>query len=359
MRKRTGALAVQILVLAFIYAEASSVRAQTIDQAMWVWPSQTDGTPVSDPTQRQALVQNAQASGVTDLYVSVYQTSASPQGRQMFADPVLADLIQRAHASKMKVWAEYGDSSWIGYSCTDSAFPVARMAEVTAYNAANPSASLDGVILDVEPSDSVTPTPTPTPYRVKSSGSSPSWPELVSLLALYNCIIGKVPQLPVSAAISAYWNPPAVPEYDPFFQRVIRLHLAHVVVMGYLNLVGSSDCSQPGIACLDSPAISYWQTCPSMHIAGCQSGRSGNILAGIETQNISSTGDTFFTMGETAMNQAAAAMLCQFPNGGLGGFAIDYYQNAYLSGTSSPQWPTVNASFPQTCGSPKQSKVSP
>jgi hypothetical protein len=148
------------------------------------------------------------------------------------------------------------------------------------------------------------------------------------------------------------------PPYEQFYQQVVQLNLDHVIVMGYRNFGGPSDCSQQGIACLDKPAINYWETCSSIAIGGCQQGRSGNILAGLETGNISDSSGTvtFYNQGQTALNQAATDVTSAFPNGGLGGFAIDAYQSAYLSGPASTNWPSRNPSFPKSMVSTARSQ---
>jgi len=348
MLERAPIFLVQCLVLLFITLQPPYARAQTSSptyQAIWVWPNPSDGTPVTDANDRHTLVTNAAASGVTALFVSVYQATPNQAGRYMFNDQNLVDLIQQTHQSGMKLLAEYGSPDWYTYACSDSSFPVQRMVDVQNYNQANPSATFDGVILDVEPSSSTSHS-IATPSGTKPLDSSPSGTDLQELLTFYRCIIQKVQPLPVSVAIHAFWDAPVVPPYQPFYASVINLTLDHVIVMGYRNSVGSSDCSQQGIACLDGPAISYWENCPSMTIGGCSHGRSGNVLAGLETGNISDpTGTvTFYNQGQIAVNQAAANVINLFPNGGWGGFAIDAHQSAYLS-SGSMHWPTTNPSF--------------
>jgi hypothetical protein len=89
MRKCLTISLVEISVLVIFCLTPRFARAEPsspTEQAVWVWPSQTDGTPISDPTARHALIQNGQNSRVTDLLVSVYQSTLSPTGRQLFAD---------------------------------------------------------------------------------------------------------------------------------------------------------------------------------------------------------------------------------------------------------------------------------
>ena len=87
----------------------------------------------------------------------------------MYEDGDIADLIAKAHLNGLAVWAAYGDTVWAAIGCSPAAWPLQRMAEVVAYNAANPAAQFDGVILDVEP---------PEPQ---------SKADFQNLLALYQC----------------------------------------------------------------------------------------------------------------------------------------------------------------------------
>jgi hypothetical protein len=343
MLKWITSILVQSLILGFICSETRFALAQVnspINQAVWVWPSSTDGTPISDVNARHTLVLNAATSGVTALFVSVYQKTANASGRYMFSDQVLSDLIQQAHNEKMQVWAEYGNSDWPNYACDDSSFPVQRMSEVLGYNKANPTAQLDGVVLDVEPLEI-------------NPGQGPSRTDLIRLLSLYSCILHRVqPSLPVSAAINAFWTTYIgfKPHHmKPFYVWVINLPLKYVVVMGYRNFVGASDCSSKGIACLDKAAIAYADSCFSNPTGGCDHDRRGSILAGLETGNISDPGAnvTFYNQGQIALNQTAIDMVSLFPNGGLGGFAVEAYQSAYL-GSGSVNWPSTNPNFPKS-----------
>jgi hypothetical protein len=335
--------------------------SSAMDQALWVWPDATSGTPITDPAGRKALVTNASASGVTALFVSVYHSTKNSAGRYMLDDVALNDLVLQAHANKMKVWAEYGDPAWTTNACSNDSFPLLRMAEVIAYNAAYPSAKFDGVVLDIEPSPSPTPTPIATPTGCVPAGSGPPAQQLRPLLATYGCIIRKVRPLPVSVAINAFWNNYIAlkPHHGkPFYEWVIDAPFEYVVVMGYRNTVGANDGVSDGIACLDGPAIDYWINCPSMGSKGCPNGRSGSILAGLETGASQPRNVTFFNLGQTSMNQAASEVQTLFPNGGLGGFAINSYQNAYL-GSSSPNWPGTNPNFPKASGARKSARRKP
>jgi hypothetical protein len=218
------------LVICSVSLVASARVSSAMDQAVWVWPDATTGTPITDAGGPETLVANASQSGVTALFVSVYQRTKNSAGRYMLDDGALNDLIQKARANNppIEVWAAYGYPDWITYACDDSSFPLQRMAEVVAYNAAFPSAKFDGVVLDVEPSPSPTPTATPSPSGIKPADEGPSGQQLQQLLAFYDCIIRKVP-LPISAAISPFWTAPVDPQFNPFFQQVIQKKLTNVI----------------------------------------------------------------------------------------------------------------------------------
>jgi hypothetical protein len=105
----------------------------------------------------------------------------------MYDDSDIADLITEAHGKGMQVYAAYGDSDWPTLGCPVCAFPMQRMTEVAAYNAANRSVRFDGVVLDVEPSGT---------------------PDFPALLALYQCFQqqAKANGMGLSVAISAFWD---------------------------------------------------------------------------------------------------------------------------------------------------------
>src|SRR5919199_1776717 len=93
----------------------------------------------------------------------------------MYEDSAIADLVLRGHANGMRLFAAYGAPDWPTFACNASSFPLQRMAEVASYNAANPSAKLDGVILDVEP---------PEPQSTS---------QFQALLAHYDCMRSALP----------------------------------------------------------------------------------------------------------------------------------------------------------------------
>jgi hypothetical protein len=305
-------------------------------QALWVYPDQGTGANiVTDPTARQTLIETSAASDVTDLYVSVYQSTPNSAGRLMYPDADIADLVQRAHARRMKVWASYGDPSWPADGCAATSTPLKNMAAVVEYDAANSLGHFDGVVLDIEPADPQT----NAQYQ--------------ALLAVYQCIQASLPlkahqRLELAVAIRFSWTDPvAFPAggvTKPVYQHVIDMNLSNVIVMGYRNTAGT-DCSGTavnGMICLDEPMVTY----------ATAAGQRNLILAGIETNNcVPGCGPstvTFFTSpnGQSDMNQQAGLVANYFSSqSGFGGFAVYAYQISYLSGASSA-WPTLNIAFP-------------
>lgn len=295
-------------------------------QALWVFPGPSFANPVTDATARQTLVTNSAASGLSLLYVSVYSSTPNSAGRYMYEDAAIADLITKAHAAGIKVDAAYGAPDWPTFGC--GGFPLQRIAEVGAYNANNPSAKLDGVVLDVEP---------PEPQNTAA---------YQALLAQYQCMRDALsPEVDLSVAIRFFWNDPV--QYPantgatkPVYAHAIDMNLRNVVVMGYRDFAGRSDCSNDGIICLDQDEISYAKSINKFDI----------ILAGLETSDPSTTGisnkETFFEEGEGQLNSEVQAVLDHFGIlSGLGGFAIHNYQNSYLKDNSA-SWPQTNSSFP-------------
>src|ERR1700733_7782200 len=212
-------------------------------QALWVYPDQgTGANTMTDPTARETLVENASASDVTDLYVSVYQSTANSAGRLMYPDSDMADLIQKAHARRMRVWASYGDPDWPSDGCGASSAPLKDMAMVVAYNAANPPAHFDGVVLDIEPAEPQT----TAQYQ--------------ALLAIYQCIQASLPQraherLELAVTIQFSWTQAVayLGSTKPVYEHIIDMDPTNVIVMGYRNTAGTNCAGTAvnGIICLD------------------------------------------------------------------------------------------------------------
>jgi hypothetical protein len=112
------------------------VYAEPLKQAVWVVPAANSITPnpIDTATGRAVLISTSAASDVTDLYVSVYQSTPNTAGRLMYQDADIAELIRLAHSRRIKIWAAYGNSDWPALGCSAASFPLSRMAEVTAYN---------------------------------------------------------------------------------------------------------------------------------------------------------------------------------------------------------------------------------
>lgn len=303
-----------------------SAKAGTLKQTAWVFPSAAPN-PVTNSSARQTLIANSAASGIAHLYVSVYSSTPNSAGRLMYDETAIADLITRAHTNGMQVFAAYGAPDWPTFGCNANGFPLQRMAEVASYNSAHPSAKFDGVVLDVEP---------PEPQSTS---------DFQALLAQYACIRSTLPNdIGLSLAIRFFWD--AVIEYPagsnvlkPVYAHVIGMNVANVIVMGYRDFAGPSDCTTDGIICLDQDEIAY--------AAGA--GKLQLVLAGVETIDPAVAGitnrETFFEEGQSILNSEARAIIGHFgPANGLGGLAIHNYQQSYLNG--SVAWPAMNPLFP-------------
>src|SRR5580704_1809494 len=197
-------------------AEAATAPVKL--NALWVYSVTGLPNPVTDEPTRDSLIQNGSLSGVNMLYVSVYSSTPNSAKRYMYDDSDIADLITKAHAQGMQVYAAYGDTDWPTLGCAASAFPMQRMAEVIAYNSANRSAMFDGVILDVEPTGT---------------------PDFQALLELYQCFQQQAGAngMGLAAAISAFWNTVVTFNQvtEEAFQQIVDLKLSNLVVMGYRN----------------------------------------------------------------------------------------------------------------------------
>ncbi|MEA3188333.1 MAG: hypothetical protein QOD99_2163 [Chthoniobacter sp.] len=316
-------------------------------QAVWVFPSPSAPNPVTDPTARQTLLTNAAASGVDVLYLSIYNSPANSAGRLMYEDGAIAAFVTQAHSLHIRVLAAYGAPDWPAIGSNPTDFPLSRMAEVVGYNAANASARLDGVVLDIEP---------PEPQTAAA---------FQALLTQYQSVRQALPHdLALSIAIRFFWDTPVEFPAGSGVTKKVYEHildmatydfsarfqpLQNVIVMGYRNFAGLSDCTvSGGIVCLDQDEINY------VYVNRATLGFYDLILAGLETSDPVSTGittqETFFASGQAALNSVASVVLKHFGFfQGLGGFAIHNYGNSYLRG-SGAHWPAVNTAFPFTGG---------
>jgi len=318
--------------------------------AVWVYPDPSIpalGNPVSDPAARQALINNSAASGVNVLYVSVFQDGnhLNSAQRYLYDETAIADLITLAHAQGIAVYAAYGAPDWPTFGCAAGGFPLKRMGDVASYNTANPWAKLDGVVLDIEPTE-----------PIDSQGFQ-------ALLTQYQCIRQTLPNdVGLSVAIRFFWGDTSVefpvgsgvtkkvyehvidmaatigspPNYPPGF--------VNVIIMGYRDFAGPGlprSFNGDGIISFDQDQIAY---ADSLFLDQL-------IQVGLETLNPASVSPpiedkvTFFEEGQTVLNSVAQVVFNHFGCNSFGGFAIHNYGNSYLSG-SQAKWPTTNPSFP-------------
>jgi hypothetical protein len=281
--------------------------------ALWVFSSSN----IKDATLRNDLIQRSANAAVDTLYPSVYQSpSLRPDGRLMFTNDILTDMITQAHNANMEVLAAYGSPDWPALGCNPNGFPLQRMQEIIDYNTENPTAAFDGVSLDIEP---------PGP---RTAGN------YAALLTLYRCMLDTLkPQgLKVAVAIRFYWNDlvafPAGGPVKPAYQHIIDMNFDNVVVMGYRDTAGFA-CPNNGIICLDQDEIAYADT----------RGKAGLILVGFETKNcVPGCGPervTFFEETQEMFEQEMRLVARHFAkNISFGGFAAHNYKDTYLDGKS-------------------------
>ena len=318
-------LLVLALTVSMITPQAHNISPQ--HHAIWVFPDPSMTNPVTDPTARQALIDHSKDSGVDIIYLSVYSSNPNLAGRYMYDDSALADLITQAYAKGILVYAAYGAPDWPSLGCDSNSFPLQRMAEVASYNTANPSARFNGVVLDIEP---------PEPQSAA---------QFQMLLAQYQCIRQSLPpDMVLSVAIRFFWDaqvefPAGSGIVKKVHEHIIDMDMGNVIVMGYRDFAGPADCSKDGLVCLDQEEIAYAKN----------SGKSALVLVGLETSDPSSTGisnkETFFTEGQTVLDDVAQVVFNHFGYFSFGGFAVHNYQNSYLGGLS-PRWPTINSRLP-------------
>jgi len=305
------------------FAENAPAAQQPAVNALWVYSVTSLPDPVTNSPAGIALMQNSSASGVNMLYVSVYSSTSNSQGRRLVNESSIATFVGMAHAQGMQVYAAMGDPDWPSDGCSTSNSPFARFSDIAGYNAANSSASFDGIILDVEP------------------GSNP---EFGALLGLYQCFqqMASGANLGLAAAINAFWTSTVTYNgtTEAAYRQIIDMKLTSVVVMGYRNFAGALDCSSgDGILCLDEPVIAYADSV----------GQGGAIVVGLNTDNPATSGDsadeTFYAIGQAAMNSAAQSVMAQIAAAGqsFGGFSVHNCRDSYLNGQLTG-WPATNPS---------------
>ncbi len=267
------------------------------------------------------------ASNIDALYINVYSSLPNSKGRLMEEDADIADMVTRAHNAGLEVWATYGYLDWTTFGCDPLGFPLQRMQEVIDYNADNPAAPLDGVILDII---------TGIPLE-----------DFQAMLAMYECIrdLLHAAGIKLGVAIRFAWE--AVVEYPagsgnnkPVYQHVIDLGLDQVVVLAYRDFAGDPcPTSTPGIVCLAQDEVQY---------ASAQ-GLDGLVLVGVETFDCApGCGPEYVTFaeeGQSTLNAELDLVRQAFHDeAGFGGFSVHFYRNEYLKGTAD--WPTTNPDFP-------------
>jgi uncharacterized protein (TIGR03437 family) len=316
-------IAFQAAMLVAVLAGSAKLAPAATPRVQAVWVYSVSGLPnaVTDTPTMNTLMQNSGASNVNMLYVSVYSSTPNSENRYLVDEGAISSFIQKAHARGIQVYNAMGDPDWPSKGCAASQTPYQRFADTAGYDAANPSAKFDGIMLDVEP------------------GSSPDFP---SLLSLYQCFEQRAASsgLGLAAAINAFWNTSVTfnGATKEAYQLIVDLKLTSLVVMGYRNSAGTLDCSQgDGVICLDEDIIEYANSV----------GLANSILVGLDTDNPATSGstadETFYSLGQGALDTAAQSVYNQFAAANLtfGGFSIHNYRDSYLSGVVSG-WPSTN-----------------
>ncbi|HXP85350.1 MAG TPA: hypothetical protein VN841_11560 [Bryobacteraceae bacterium] len=186
-RVRIAFRAAATMTLLLGMEQAAPAATSPGSNTMWVYSVAGLPSPVTDPSTRDTLMQNASASGVTALYVSVYSSTANSAHRYLVDEKSIAAFIRKAHSRNMQVYASMGDTEWPAKGCATPATPHERFADIAGYDSDHPAVKFDGIILDVEP------------------GRNPDFP---ALLSLYRCFQRQAAAsgLGLSAAVSAFWN---------------------------------------------------------------------------------------------------------------------------------------------------------
>ncbi|MEK7747952.1 MAG: hypothetical protein AAB300_02605 [Nitrospirota bacterium] len=313
-----------------------------LSNALWVWPAKPNRNnpfEMKSNTMRAELIDRASQSNVNHLFIDLYYFPQNSSGRLLYEGSEISDLVASAHNKKISVWASYGDASWAdpaakewpGASCDSTVWPMARLSEVIGYNKDNPTAKIDGVMLNVEPS-SLHP-------------ENALW--LAGLLQLLDCAHRKLaPEgIKLSVSIRFFWNDlieyPQGGSVKPMYQQIIDMPIDLIVVAGYRDFAGIA-CTDNGLICLDQDEMTYANSV----------GRKNLILVGVETQDCgdgscSGSIETFFEEGQIALNRESKVVINHFSASlSFGGIAIHHYLDTYLGNLSN--WPAYNKDFPRS-----------
>ena len=299
-----------LLLSVFLLAGSCSIPARTVGhaedtpgvyrEALWV---STD--EITNSLRRERLIEYAVEKNVNTIYVSVYRPWYNDSGRLMYADRHVAAFIRRAHEKDMEVWASYGNGDWPELGAGEGSFPRARMLEIADFNSDHPSASFNGIILDVEPGEPV---------------------DLALLIAFYDEALALLSKngIPAAAAIRYFWKDPvqlAGGERSlAAYAHVIDMPFEHVVVMGYRNYAGD-PCVDNGLICLHQEQILYAD----------RADRARSVLVGLRVTSVAVDSghpiETFYGMPPTYFDAQKERVLSHFSQyASFGGFATHRYE---------------------------------
>lgn len=142
-----------VLFVAPLLLAAPAVRAQTLSRAMWIWET----TPITNTTERTALVNFCMSKGVTTVFVStgnalIPSTDPSYAGKPAVTNAQLGDFCIALHSASpsIQVWAVDGDPGFCLTSNHPRVLDRLDKARVFNYNQAS-NARLDGFQWDIEP----------------------------------------------------------------------------------------------------------------------------------------------------------------------------------------------------------------
>ncbi|WP_309118206.1 S-layer homology domain-containing protein [Paenibacillus sp.] len=136
--KATIVLSVAVLMAATMFVRPAQAEPDAVT-AMWAWDYNTS---VSTEERRERLLRFSRQVDANVLFVGTRTTLAE-------AEPKYADLIRRAHAQGIRVFALAGKADWA--LAEHHASAIKHISQVLDFNARHPSTPFDGIQLDVEP----------------------------------------------------------------------------------------------------------------------------------------------------------------------------------------------------------------